>query len=262
MTDETQATTLDHARIQAEGLVERYVADRLPPPLRQAFEAHLVDCAPCLDLIEEAERLRAGLVGVARAEAAPVAPVVDLVSHRQRLATWGLAAGLAAAGVAAVLLQRQVREVRAELASARADATESARRAEADGAALRAAQASRSQLEERVAQLALPRITPVFAMAISRGAAPSRVLRIPREPQWVVLSLEAGGDPEYRAVLRAATGRLVWEGRRLLPDGDGIAVTLLSDLLPPGDYVMGLTSTAGPGRGEEVRFAFRTEWAR
>jgi hypothetical protein len=261
MTGPKGGLLLDHARVEADGLVERYVAGRLQAGVQEAFEAHFVDCAPCLEKIEEAERLRAGLAGLARESTAPLASVFGLASARRRVTTWALAAGLAAAGLAALLTGRQVREVRGQLEAARAEAIESGRRGAADRQALREAQASRSELQDRLARLDRPRIAPVFAMAISRGTAPARVLRIPRQPQWVVLSLEAGGDPEYRAVLRTAAGRVLWEGVGLAPTGDGLAVTLGSELLPPGDYLIAVTATAGRGAGEEIRFAFRTAWA-
>jgi Putative zinc-finger len=261
---------MDHDRIDEEGLVERYVAGRLGAAVRDAFEAHLVDCAPCLERIEEAERLRAALAAAAPVEAArPVlapAPVLALLRRRAspRLGSWALAAGLAAACGAVVVLQRQGRQTLDQLEATRAAATEADRRAATQARALSEAQASLAKLEDRVALLTAPRLAPVFALALTRGAGAGRVLGIPRESQWVVLSLEAGGDPEYGAVLRTAAGQVLFEARRLVPSSDGLAVTFLSDLVPPGDYVLAVTSSASAasGRGVEVRFPFRTRWAR
>ena len=74
---------VDHDYIDEHGLVERYVKRRLEPQLEQAFEIHLLDCPRCIDAIETAEFLEAGLRdGLAADPPAAVPP------RRARPLTW------------------------------------------------------------------------------------------------------------------------------------------------------------------------------
>lgn len=46
---------MDHIYIDAQRIPERYVAGGLAPEMREAFEAHLVDCPECADRLLLAE---------------------------------------------------------------------------------------------------------------------------------------------------------------------------------------------------------------
>ncbi len=52
---------MNHQDIEDSDLVEAYVTDRLGEPARAEFEEHLVDCPECLDRVEAAQGLGAGL---------------------------------------------------------------------------------------------------------------------------------------------------------------------------------------------------------
>jgi len=90
---------------------------------------------------------------------------------------------------------------------------------------------------------------PVFALSVARGAEPDLsqpVNRIELTPasKLIVLLLELEPDPglqSYRAAISTADGRSVWRQSQLTPNSrDGLSLSLQSDLLKPGNYLLAL----------------------
>lgn len=247
-------TPLDHAHVEEHHLVDGYLAGRLSESERDAFEAHYFDCEACLEQLEAAEDLRAGMLQVAAEDLAKSAAAV-----RARL---GLLAGLAAwsrrsprlrsalAGVLLLLvallpalwLAGRNRSLERRLAAAHAGAER--QRA--------AAQAHLPGPEQTVG----PQVNvPLFLLAAVRGAeAPDRepVNRIPLSPSTrsVILAaqLAAIEYPAYRAALTTASGREVWQAAGLHPDSrDTLVLLLPATMLQPGDYRLTIEGTKDSG---------------
>ena len=63
-------STMDHPRIEAEGIVDRYLAGRLSDEDEADFEEHLFACSACLAEVETGEQMRRGLREVAAEDTA------------------------------------------------------------------------------------------------------------------------------------------------------------------------------------------------
>jgi hypothetical protein len=93
---------MDHSYIDQHQVIERYALGRLTEDETAAFEQHYLDCSRCLDQLEAAERLHAGLRGVAAEEATRAAARSGLLQAlltrlgRARLATLAVALALVA----------------------------------------------------------------------------------------------------------------------------------------------------------------------
>lgn len=99
---------MDHERIEAESLIERYDAGRLPIEEETAFEAHLVGCARCQETLEVQRSFAEGVRAMAAEElsrtvarAAPLAILAWLV--RRSRGVQGAALGVLALVVGGAL---------------------------------------------------------------------------------------------------------------------------------------------------------------
>jgi hypothetical protein len=92
-------------------------------------------------------------------------------------------------------------------------------------------------------------------MVRSAGAGesePANKITLSRATPRVVLSLEMVTDPEYRSYrvkLFNAGSSLVWSSSNLKPHSpDALRVTLGTELLQPGDYLLDLEGLTRDGR--------------
>src|SRR5262249_15102366 len=170
---------MDHTPISEGDLAERYATDRLAPDERAAFEAHLVDCAECLDRVEAAQGLVAGFRALPGEAARP--------EPRRARPHWALRAGWAVAAAAAVAVavawgMRERERLEQQLVAereARSSLEARLRAAQAEAEAARSAQATPPQ--KAAAQV------PVLTLVATRGTGPP-ALRLPASPSPVVLS--------------------------------------------------------------------------
>lgn len=86
--------SLTCAAVAERALIERYVTGRLGPDEAAGLEEHYLTCARCRQDVRLAAAIRRVLPGVSEKPALP----------RRRMVRFGIGVGLAAAGVAAVLL--------------------------------------------------------------------------------------------------------------------------------------------------------------
>ncbi len=222
---------MKHPEIDEESVVEHYVAGKLSPGQVAQFEEHYLDCAECIRAVEDAERLHRGLTRVAAEDVAArqVAWVTAWHALRGR-SGMALAAGLLTiALLPAGLLWQRAGRLGLDL--------DTARRALAD--------------ERR------PRVnTPILALVPTRaGAQPLQQISLRTEPEWIVLTVELGTEarPHYEATLIMNDDAMVWESAGLEPSyGGTLSVSLHSSLLPPGNYLLRLTS-----EGQELEFPLR-----
>ena len=203
---------MEHERIAAESVVERYVAGKLPPQEIALFEEHYLECATCQDAIEDAERLRRGLERVAAEEVeratARVGVAAVLVATLRRSRFLGPVLAVAVLMLPSIYAWRQVGVLRAEL---------------------------RGERQVRVNM-------PILRLAASRSAENELRLSLPEEPQWLVFSCEPAVDLDrYRAVLSDEAGAVVFDNAKLVPSFRGeLVLSLHSSLLRPGSYELRL----------------------
>jgi len=240
---------MDHQRIEDDGLVESYVTDRLGEAERTEFEAHLVDCPQCLDQVEAAQGLAAGLRGLGPS----AAPVETLPTPRRRSpGVTGLA--LAASVVAAAALGWGVTEQR------RLGRVLEAEREARAAAEARAQELARRQQEPPAAAVTpavrppVPIPVPVLMLVATRGTD-LPTLRIVEDSGPVVLSVERESPPRfsrYRVRLSREDGTEVFTG--LFPPSSRDAVVLAIDagLIPKGNYVLALEGETASGRRTQL----------
>jgi hypothetical protein len=256
---------MDHAYIEDADIVSRYALHRLSPEEKRAFEEHFVDCPDCLDRLESTKKLRQGLAALATD-----AGVGTTRARTPRLlalaAAIVLCAGLAGAVVQIVGLRRELASVRQDRSEIDARTHELARRADD----------LQRRLDERRPQAGTPAPAghepenalagvPVIALSIVRGgsigATPAVQVRLPAQAHLIVLLLDIGAVsfPAYRATLTTSDGTTLWTVDRLVPaTPTELAVTVPSDPLRPGDYLVYLAGRDRDGRLVSVgHYAFR-----
>ncbi|HVR96377.1 MAG TPA: hypothetical protein VMW27_07175 [Thermoanaerobaculia bacterium] len=287
---------MDHANIDEQQVAERYVMGRLPPDEAERFEEHYLHCGECMDRLEAAERLHRGLQRVAAEEV-----VTRAVVARAGLLAWLARAGrsrqaalLASLALAvAVLLpsglllrevgqrDRELETIRAELARRptaaptpplapvapvvpddRAARLE-AERLEGELAAERQRSAGLAEDLDRARrpQVNLPVVPLSPVRSAPGGGEPPRQVTLPREPGWIVLSLEldAAEHPSYRATLLGPDRAVRWQSSGLEPDAaDTLAIGLHSSQLAAGDFVLRIEGLPPGGKPVPVaEFPFR-----
>ncbi|HEV7671415.1 MAG TPA: zf-HC2 domain-containing protein [Thermoanaerobaculia bacterium] len=278
--------------MDAQQVLERYLAGRLPPAEAARFEEHSLACPECLDRLEATDALRRSLRAMAAQEVAAGVVRATLLSRiaRSRAAPWALGFLFVAALLPSVYWARESERLDAELAAARVESAprttrpaERATPAAAPGeiAALRAqiaagerqAEADRREREKLAAELARaqsPRInlavvplSPERSAMIpgAQNASPSTRISLAPGMEWVVLALEldASDRPSYRATLAGPGGASLWRGSGLVPDAQGtLNVALPAALLPTGDLTLRVEGLDAKGKPVPVAsFTFR-----
>lgn len=278
---------MDHAYIEEQEIIRRYLADQLAEDERNRFEAHYVDCDQCLEKLEVEEGFREGVREVAAEE---VARTVErgiflrlLVSRSGRALLAAALAILVALPLGVLLTQN--RKLDQRLAAAEAALARSARpqvpvtrpaptapgeedqqiRQERDqlASALDQERQARASVEERLARAEAPRVNlPVFVLAAVRGdggeSGDLNRLALKAGEDWVVLAVELAlvEHETYRATLRTAEGRRIWSGDGLRPDErDTLTLAFPSNLLPAGRYSLEVEGRTAAGGWERVTTA-------
>src|SRR5262249_7351849 len=132
---------------------------------------------------------------------------------------------------------------------------------EAAQSSLQREKEAHSALEAELARARQPQLTvPVFALITTRGEE-MQALRLPRVPQWIVVSFEREVPPRfdrYRITLMSSDGRQVWRGEVSPTSHEMLALGLHSSLFSPGGHVFqveGLPRMADPSSSRAIRFA-------
>jgi putative zinc finger protein len=236
---------MDHQGIEESDLVEAYVTNRLADAERAEFEAHLVDCPECLDRVEAAQGLAAGL----RALGPPAVLARTPPSPRR----WpvGPTSFALAASVTTVLALGWGVEERRRLGGA----------IEAERAARAAAEARAQELARRPPELPEPAVpvtpparppgpVPVLMLVATRGTD-LPTLRLPRDGGPVILSVERESPPRfsrYAVRLSRDDGAEVFAGLFPPSSRDALVLALDAELLPPGTYALALEGETAGGR--------------
>jgi hypothetical protein len=240
---------MDHQRIEDGSVVEAYVTDRLGETERTEFETHLVECPKCLDQVEAAQDLAAGL----RALGSPAASVGTLPTLR-RWSTAVLGWALAASVFAVLAIGWGVKEQR------RLRLVAQAAERQAAAAEARADELARQAPEPRVPEAPVnpsvrpPGPVPVLTLLATRGTD-LPTLKLPREGGPVVLSVERESPPRfsrYDVRLSREGGGEVLAGLFPPSSRDALALAVDSELLPPGTYLLALEGETASGRRTQL----------
>ncbi|HEX9734320.1 MAG TPA: zf-HC2 domain-containing protein [Thermoanaerobaculia bacterium] len=254
---------MDHDEIEQRHVAHLYLQGKLTAEETARFEEHYLGCPACVERLREAESLRRGLSGLARAapELFPGAvaasdpreaaqsplpfsrPRPASVRRRTRLPAWAatLAAALVLASVPSFWLWQRLEETRQELRRAR--------------------QASGERARGPQTGLALAFLSPLRSAASPGDSAPR--IHLSTDLSQVVLALDLGPDAEgsYRLSLSRATEETVlWRSPDLVPSGDGqILVALPATFVAPGEYRLRAEAVSETSTPAPALFAFRIE---
>ena len=204
---------MQHSEIERDSLIDRYVRNTLRGAERQSFEEHFLDCPQCLEQLEIASSLRQAIrESAVEAVAAPPA-----ARRRWYVLGWLQAAAAACLVITiatSIVFFEQMRHARRELAGAQIE--------------LASARGLASSPE-------------VFVLGQSRGGSEVKEIALPREPRWMVFSIEMDTTqfPSYRAILTDSNGKEIWQQQGIQPGSpDAIGVTVPSNLVAPGFYAL------------------------
>lgn len=222
---------MKHPEIDEQAVAEQYVVGRLTPAEIVAFEEHFLDCAQCIQAVEDAERLHRGLQMVAAED----------VASRQALLTAAWRALRSRGGSALLMLVLTIGLLPGvfiwhQTAGLRDDL-----------------QATRAEL----AAERLPRAnTPILTLVPTRSQEqPLQQISLGAEPEWLVLAVEIedSAPSVYGAELIADDGTILWESTNLRPSFQGtLTVSLHTSLLPASLYTLVLTTD-----GHRIKFPLR-----
>jgi Putative zinc-finger len=273
-------TEMEHAYAEEHDLVESYLAGRLSESEREAFEAHYFDCETCLERLETAEGFREGMRQVAAEDIAQASEAhtrlgllaaFAALSRRHRLALAG--AFLLLAALPGIWLAGRNRALEQRLAAVSAGAKQQRAALEARLQSLEQARdADRRLLAEELARererpgpqlppapetaAVQPQVNvPLFLLAAVRSGEEDRepVNQLPLSSTTgsVILTAELAtvDHPSYRASLRTAGGKEVWQAQGLRPDSrDTLVLLLPASLLQPGIYTLTIEGASNGGK--------------
>lgn len=266
-------TELDHSYVEANDLVEAYLAGRLSESDRDAFEAHYFDCETCLERLETANGLREGMRQVAAEDIARTVEArarLGVLAGLATLARWRRLALAGALLLLAVLpgfwLFQRNRGLERQLTVASTEAEKQRAAFEARIHGLEQASAEdRRRLAEKMAEerpvrepaiQSQPEVNvPLFLLAAVRSGDSGRepVNQIPLAPttKSVILTAELAtvDFTAYRATLHNAGGKEIWKANGLHPDSrDTLVLLLPAGMLPPGTYELTIEGAQANGK--------------
>jgi hypothetical protein len=239
---------MNHAYVEEHQLVDGYLRGRLAEEEAARFEEHYLSCPACLDQLELAEALHQGFRQVAGEDVARLTAARQLavVAWLARLGRSRQAA-LLVSGLLVLLIVPGLalwRSSRLDLALRSAQAAGTERHGET--ARLRAdleqAREEHRRIAGELADARRPQANvPILYLSPERGEGdePTRRLRLPAKPGWVVLSftLEPPHPGSYGLVLEGKDGKEIWRESGVRPDAlDTVTLSLPTRLLAPGDY--------------------------
>jgi Putative zinc-finger len=236
---------MDHTGIDDQQTAERYVLGRLSEEERLRFEEHFLDCPRCLDSIEAVEGLRAALKDVS-AEVPAAPPEANVAQFRRparpsRPFLTVLAAACVPLGILSLFFYAQTRGVRRELDDSRRLLEESQRRQVELQDELRREGAERGRASEENRSF---RTAPVFLLNLTRGSSPAEPQNhvvLPDTPGWVTLIFDRpdGRDAAgYRVRVATSDGRSIGDAAASTTTGGLLSVSIPSERLTSGDYVL------------------------
>lgn len=265
---------MDHTYVEEHDLIEAYLAERLSAEERDSFEAHYFSCETCLERLAAAEGLREGMRRVAaedlaqavavRAQLGFLAGLAALSRRRFALAGAFLLLAALPAGWLIERNRRLERQLTETAAAAKRQRTALEARLESleqtgtdDRRRLTEGQTREREALAAASQLTQPQINvPLFLLAAVRsgetaGREPVSQIPLSSGTGSVILTAELAtvDYPAYRAVLRTADGREIWQAGSLHPDSrDTLVLLLPASMLEPGTYRLTIEGARKDGK--------------
>lgn len=244
---------MEHSYIDELSLIDRYVRGTMPLEERAAFEEHFLDCTQCLEALESARSLRAGIrIAAADMAASPAtASKGSFGEWLQGLFGWRWAAAVITAALLivfspAIVLYQLFDRTRTELAQNQV-------------AFVKELKDARKYFEN--AQQSPP---VVYTLELTRGASEAKRIEIPSSPQWIVFTLatDASQFKTYRATLADSTGKEAWRNDNIQPASpDAVAITVPSTAFMSESYALTLDGVSPAGSASTVsRFDLRVTY--
>lgn len=272
---------MDHRYIEEENIADKYLMGRLSASERSEFEVHFMDCALCVETIEETAALMRGLAAAeapdrVQEKARGPAPLLSLFAGLTPM--WKVVLPSAFAllilipAVYLVIENRRLSHAleQARMISAPSQETARDRQAEsletsgpvqgagASGGAPDQQRVSPGSLPsgENALEASLPRVnTPIFVLSALRGVVRhSNDIVIDSSDGWFVISLELENKPQYKTyratISSSPDGRVLWVANDLFPDKyDELTMGFGAAFFPPGNYritLEGISPSAPP----------------
>jgi hypothetical protein len=252
---------MDHRYIDDRNIVDLYVIGKLSPREAARFEIHFINCEQCVRQLDATESMRLALkeAGVARAARARRPAPAWLVNLRGWRSAAVVAALVALALVPSVLLFREVRALRAQLAARDAllaEAPPEDRTPPGPAEIIPPATSPAGGREPPRSSQRPQANQPLFVLSAMRGGeANANPVVIDRASQWVVLSVEIEGEanyPSYRATL-STDRRTVWRDATLRPNRyRALTIGLPPSFLTAGNYVLTVEGLSAGGAATPV----------
>jgi Putative zinc-finger len=221
---------MDHAEIEARGLVESYHRGLLPPEEEALFEEHFVTCERCMEQLELARGFQKGLKTAVAEDAARAtlarAGLFAWLARRSRRAQWGAALALLALLSLPVLWS------------------------------------SRTASPGPPRGLAGPLVNaPVFLLTTQRGEEGPAVIDRAQAGELLSLAVDVGNDPGFESYRVTITreGRAVFTEDGLYPNAlEALMITFPSSFFSPGEHRLRLEGVRPGGETAEIgQFPFR-----
>lgn len=273
---------MDHATIEAQSLIERYVRGEMAAEDEAAFEEHFVACGECQAELELERGLGRGVRAVAAEEAAQAVVAggsLAWLARRGRPAALGMA--LTAAALVAIpalwlssrnrQLEQRAEALRQELTSEKQSAQTIQRELEQSE---RRHAAERAALEERLAQAEAPpsplivRVLeiPVVLLATVRGSRAPATIEARQAARPLALAVDVGAGAAYASytlTVRDATGKVLLRRPGLHPNAlEVLMLTFPAGFFSPGEYRVEVAGVEAGGAEQEVgRYAVRVRGA-
>ncbi|HEY7293203.1 MAG TPA: hypothetical protein VH583_25430 [Vicinamibacterales bacterium] len=255
---------MDHTYIAEQDVANRYLIGSLPPDERAQFEEHFVDCAQCLDTLEQLDQFGAALKTIAAGQ--PLTRVGALHDRQSVRKSRPLQVAALAAGVLIAIGTVDLIRTHQALGKATLVSDDLTRQSAAADERVRALSNEVAALKRTVesgptAGSTSPASAPVFALVQTRTgdtAAPPNRISLPASSQWIVLLVDVPAKADrFRGTLRGGD-RTVWSDDHLVASASGsLAVGLSSAQLAPGDYTLTVEPRAGSAWGSGSNFRFR-----
>ncbi len=215
---------MDCSQIAEQQVADRYVLGQLNAEEAERFEDHYMSCETCAGDLERAETMARGFKHLAAEELAKVQVASATIAWWRQRRFWVPAGTVAAMAVIAMPFFKSM------LTTSAHD---------------------------------LSRVnTPIIYLQPERSAtsAPSRQLELPSDggPLVVVLELDPPFYDVYQATVESS-GEPIWSALDLkLGERESLTLSLASELLSPGDYLLRLQAESEPGQPVSVGlFTFR-----
>lgn len=263
---------MDHATIEARGLIDRYVRGEMAAEDEAAFEEHFVACGECQAELELERGLGRGVRAVAAEEAARAVVASGLLAwlaRRGRPAALGMILAMAAlVAIPALWLSSRYRQLEQAAEALRQALTSEKQSAAGMKRELERTEqrhaAERAAFEERLAEaeaapsplIARTLEVPVVLLATVRGSGGPATIERRQAARPLALAVDVGAGAAYASytlTVRDADGKVLLRRPGLHPNAlEVLMLTFPAGFFSPGEYRVEVAGVEPGGAEQEV----------